>query len=157
MRRRSFLKTVAAAAPAAGLQNFLVTLARGQASALPSAVHVVGAGEDRSGHPHSLGFSSILFKVPTSETAGGLRHGEHAPPPGWAAAASPSLSGRMVLRDGGRSGLPGRRAEGPVACGGIGAGSPARAAHIFRCRRDARPLADRVLSCRQNGAVLPRC
>ena len=79
MRRRSFLKTVAAAAPAASLQNFLVTLAHAQASTSPpsSAVHVVGAGEDRSGHPHSLGFSSILFKVPTSETAGGLFVMEH--------------------------------------------------------------------------------
>ncbi len=77
MRRRSFLKTVAAVAPAAGLQNFLVNLAHAQPSTSPSAVHVVGAGEDRSGHPHSLGFSSILFKVPTSETAGGLFVMEH--------------------------------------------------------------------------------
>src|ERR1700728_1832737 len=79
MRRRSFLKTVAAVAPAAGLQNFLVTLVHAQASTSPpsSALHVVGAGEDRSGHPHSLGFSTILFKVPTSETAGGLFVIEH--------------------------------------------------------------------------------
>jgi mannose-6-phosphate isomerase-like protein (cupin superfamily) len=77
MRRRSFLKTVAAAAPAAGLQNFLVTLAHAQTPAPPPAVHVVGAGEDYSGHPHSLGFSSILFKVPASETSGGLFVMEH--------------------------------------------------------------------------------
>jgi mannose-6-phosphate isomerase-like protein (cupin superfamily) len=77
MKRRSFLKTVAAVAPSAGLQNFLVTLAHAQASTAPPAVHVVGAGEDRSGHPHSLGFSSILFKVPTTETAGGLFVMEH--------------------------------------------------------------------------------
>jgi mannose-6-phosphate isomerase-like protein (cupin superfamily) len=79
MKRRSFLKTAAAVAPAAGLQNFLATLAHAQAPTSPpsSAVHVVGAGEDRSGHPHSLGFSSILFKVPTSETAGGLFVMEH--------------------------------------------------------------------------------
>lgn len=77
MRRRSFLKTVAAAAPAAGLQNFLVTMAHAQASTLPPAVHVVGAGEDCAGHPHSLGFSSILFKVPTTETSGGLFVMEH--------------------------------------------------------------------------------
>ncbi len=69
MRRRSFLKTVAAVAPAAGLQNFLVTLANAQAatSPPPSAVHVVGAGEDCSGHPHSLGFSSILFRCPNDQ------------------------------------------------------------------------------------------
>jgi len=79
MRRRSFLKAVAVAAPVAGLQDFLVTQARGQTGAAPpaSALHVVGAGEDRFGQPHSLGFSSILFKVPTSETAGGLFVMEH--------------------------------------------------------------------------------
>jgi mannose-6-phosphate isomerase-like protein (cupin superfamily) len=79
MKRRSFLKAVAVAAPTAGLQEFLLTQARAQAAAPPaaSALHVVGAGEDRSAHPHSLGFSSILFKVPTSETAGGLFVIEH--------------------------------------------------------------------------------
>jgi mannose-6-phosphate isomerase-like protein (cupin superfamily) len=79
MQRRSFLKSVAAAAPAAGLQSFLVTQALAQSSAMPSAasLHAVGAGEDRSGQPHSLGFSSILFKVPASETSGGLFVIEH--------------------------------------------------------------------------------
>jgi mannose-6-phosphate isomerase-like protein (cupin superfamily) len=79
MKRRSFLKGVAAAAPAVGLQEFLVSRARAQAPASPPAIglHVVGAGEDRSAHPHSLGFSSILFKVPTSETAGGMFVMEH--------------------------------------------------------------------------------
>jgi hypothetical protein len=38
---------------------------------------VVLAGEDRSAHPHSLGFSSILFKMPPGETAGGLFVMEH--------------------------------------------------------------------------------
>jgi mannose-6-phosphate isomerase-like protein (cupin superfamily) len=80
MQRRSFLKAVATAVPAAGLETFLVTQARAQTPALPPApeLHVVGAGGDRFGHPHSLGFSSILFKVPTSETAGGLFVMEHA-------------------------------------------------------------------------------
>jgi mannose-6-phosphate isomerase-like protein (cupin superfamily) len=79
MKRRSFLKAVAVAAPAAGLQDLLLAQAHAQALASPSpgALHVVGAGEDRSAHPHSLGFSSILFKVPTSETAGGLFVMEH--------------------------------------------------------------------------------
>jgi mannose-6-phosphate isomerase-like protein (cupin superfamily) len=79
MKRRSFLQAVAVVAPAAGLQDFLVAQAHAQASASPTAseLHVVGAGEDRSAHPHSLGFSSILFKVPTSETAGGLFVMEH--------------------------------------------------------------------------------
>ena len=66
MRRRSFLKTVASAVPSAGMQNFLVTQALAQAPSSPaaSALHVVGNGEDYSNCPHSLGFSSILFKVP---------------------------------------------------------------------------------------------
>jgi len=79
MQRRSFLKVVAAIVPAAGLHDLLATQARAEA-APPSpsgALHVVGAGEDRFGHPHSLGFSSILFKVPTSETSGGLFVMEH--------------------------------------------------------------------------------
>jgi mannose-6-phosphate isomerase-like protein (cupin superfamily) len=84
MKRRSFLKAVAAAAPAAGLQTFLATQARAQTPASPppsslppGSLHVVGAGEDRFGHPHSLGISSILFKVPASETAGGIFVMEH--------------------------------------------------------------------------------
>jgi mannose-6-phosphate isomerase-like protein (cupin superfamily) len=79
MKRRSFLKAVAVTAPAAGLRDFLVARAHAQAPATPSPaeLHVVLAGEDRSAHPHSLGFSSILFKVPTGETAGGLFVMEH--------------------------------------------------------------------------------
>jgi mannose-6-phosphate isomerase-like protein (cupin superfamily) len=79
MQRRSFLKSVAVAAPAAGLQSFLVAQALAQNPAAPTAspLHVVGAGEDRFGQPHSLGFSSILFKVPASETGGGIFVMEH--------------------------------------------------------------------------------
>jgi hypothetical protein len=59
MKRRSFLKVVATAVPAAGLQTFLVNQARAQTPPLPPReLHVVGAGEDRFGHSHSLGFSS---------------------------------------------------------------------------------------------------
>jgi mannose-6-phosphate isomerase-like protein (cupin superfamily) len=80
MERRSFLKSMATAAPAAGLQSFLVNQALAQTAATPpdGLPHVVGAGEDRFGHPHSLGFSSILFKVPASETTGGLFVVEHS-------------------------------------------------------------------------------
>jgi mannose-6-phosphate isomerase-like protein (cupin superfamily) len=79
MQRRSFLKSVAAAAPAVGLENFLVAqaLARSQTGPAGGSLHVVGAGEDRFGQPHSLGFSSILFKVPASETGGGIFVMEH--------------------------------------------------------------------------------
>jgi mannose-6-phosphate isomerase-like protein (cupin superfamily) len=77
MQRRSFLKAVAVAAPAVGLQSFLVTQAQSPAASSAGSLHVVGAGEDRFGQHHSLGFSSILFKVPTSETGGGLFVMEH--------------------------------------------------------------------------------
>jgi quercetin dioxygenase-like cupin family protein len=75
MKRRAFLKTAAAAFPAAGLGGF----AFGQAAstAAVGGVHPVGAGEDRLGETHSLGFSTILFKVETSETSGGLFVIEH--------------------------------------------------------------------------------
>ena len=78
MRRRRFLTGAAALAPAAALQNLMATLAHAQAPAASAAVHVVGSGEDRFGSPHSLGFSSIAFKVGTAETGGGLFVMEHA-------------------------------------------------------------------------------
>jgi mannose-6-phosphate isomerase-like protein (cupin superfamily) len=85
MERRTFLKSVTAAAPAAGLQTFLVNhaLAQTPAAAPPApapqqgSLHVVRSGEDRFGHSHTLGFSSILFKVPASETTGGMFVIEH--------------------------------------------------------------------------------
>lgn len=75
MKRRSFLKTAATLLPAATLHD----LALAQAATPPSsdAIHIVGAGQDRFGEPHSRGFSRILFKVPTRETAGGLFIIEH--------------------------------------------------------------------------------
>ena len=42
-----------------------------------SGIHPVAAGEDRSGHLHSLGFSSLAFKVIPSDTAGNLLVIEH--------------------------------------------------------------------------------
>ena len=40
-------------------------------------LHVVGAGEDRFGHDHSLGFSRFCFKVSGAETEGRLFLMEH--------------------------------------------------------------------------------
>src|ERR1700722_20376542 len=79
MRRRSFLKTIAAVAPAAGLQDLLVSHARAQAVASPpaNALHVVGDGEDRLGHPFRMPTSSLSVKVATNETGGGLFIAEH--------------------------------------------------------------------------------
>jgi hypothetical protein len=68
MQRRSFLKAVAAVAPAADLQEFLVAQARAQTPASPptNTLHPFGAGEDRFGHPLRLGsvpFSSMCRPV----------------------------------------------------------------------------------------------
>lgn len=71
--RRSFLKVAAAIAPGAALHNLLAQPAPSPAPEL----HLVGAGEDRSGHPHSLGFSSLAFKVATADTGGNLFIIEH--------------------------------------------------------------------------------
>ena len=72
--RRSFLKTTAFAAPFAALSD---VLAQATAPAPSGALHPVGAGQDRFGHPHSLGFSSLTFKVASSDTAGNLFVIEH--------------------------------------------------------------------------------
>ena len=75
MRRRSFLKSAAAMFPAAGLGAFSF----GQTGSGPAAegVHPVGAGRDRLGETHSLGFSTIQFKVLPRETGSGLFVIEH--------------------------------------------------------------------------------
>jgi quercetin dioxygenase-like cupin family protein len=75
MQRRSFLRGAAAVLPAAGLKDFVL----GQAAAAPVSgeAHVVAAGQDRLGETHSLGFSTILFKVLPRETSGGLFVIEH--------------------------------------------------------------------------------
>ena len=75
MKRRSFLKAAAAAFPIAGLN----VMAHGQADVAPTAggVHAVGAGQDRLGETHSLGFSTILFKVLPRDSGSGLFVIEH--------------------------------------------------------------------------------
>jgi len=74
LRRRSFLKSAAAAFPAAALTGLAATAPALQPS---SAVHPVAAGRDRSGHLHSLGFSSLAFKVTTADSGGNLFVIEH--------------------------------------------------------------------------------
>jgi mannose-6-phosphate isomerase-like protein (cupin superfamily) len=68
--RRSFLKSAASVFPAAAFQNVLAQSSP-EAPIAPN-LHPVPAGEDRVGHLHSLGFSSLAFKVVTSDTAGNL-------------------------------------------------------------------------------------
>jgi mannose-6-phosphate isomerase-like protein (cupin superfamily) len=75
IHRRTFLKSAASVFPAVALQNAL-----GQSSPqLPDApeLHPVPAGQDRTGHLHSLGFSSLAFKVIPADTAGNLLVIEH--------------------------------------------------------------------------------
>ena len=74
MQRRSFLKAASAMLPAASFKSFAL-----EQSATPSVaeIHLVGAGQDRFGASHSLGFSSILFKVATRDSGGALFAIEH--------------------------------------------------------------------------------
>lgn len=71
--RRSFLKTAVSVAPFAALPELLAQTTAPSAAAL----HPVGAGEDRTGHAHPLGFSSLTFKVTTADTGGNLFVIEH--------------------------------------------------------------------------------
>jgi len=73
MHRRSFLKAASALLPAASFKSFALE----QAAQPSSEVHVVGSGQDRFGEHHSLGFSTILFKVPTSDSGGSVFAIEH--------------------------------------------------------------------------------
>ena len=75
IERRSFLKSSASLLPALALQNVLAQSSP-EAPTAP-ALHPVPAGEDRSGHLHSIGFSSLAFKVVPSDTSGSLLVIEH--------------------------------------------------------------------------------
>lgn len=78
--RRAFLKSAASIVPAAALQNVLAqSLPESQSPTLdPVPVGPVPAGADRTDHLHSLGFSSLAFKVIPSDTAGNLFVIEHS-------------------------------------------------------------------------------
>ncbi len=79
IHRRTFLKSAASIVPAAALQNILAQSSPEPQSADINSVPVgpVPAGADRTGHLHSLGFSSLAFKVLTSDTTGNLLVIEH--------------------------------------------------------------------------------
>lgn len=76
IHRRNFLRSAASVIPAAAFQNVLAQ----SSPETPNAptLHSVPAGEDRTGHLHPLGFSSLAFKVVTSDTAGNLFVIEHS-------------------------------------------------------------------------------
>lgn len=75
MQRRSFLKTAASIVPATALHDLLA--AQTPVAPPAAALHVVASGEDLAGHPHSLGMSTMSFKVVASQTSGGLFVVEH--------------------------------------------------------------------------------
>jgi len=80
MKRRSFLRAVASVAPAVAVPGLVLAgqaPTRPASPALPCELHLVGAGEDRIGKPHSLGFSTFCFKVTSAETGGRLFLMEH--------------------------------------------------------------------------------
>jgi mannose-6-phosphate isomerase-like protein (cupin superfamily) len=72
--RRSFLKSIASLAPAAALPHLFAQAAPPPASVL----HPVAAGQDRLGSPHSMGVSSLAFKLLTADTGGNLFVIEHS-------------------------------------------------------------------------------
>ncbi len=76
IQRRTFLKSSASFLPAIALQN--VFAQNSPVTPPDSILHPVPAGQDRSGHLHSLGFSSLAFKVVTSDTGGNLIVIEHS-------------------------------------------------------------------------------
>ncbi|MGA7520884.1 MAG: cupin domain-containing protein [Acidobacteriaceae bacterium] len=75
MHRRRFVQSAAALIPASFLDR--VALAATPAAPAAPQAHVVRAGQDRLGEHHTLGFSTIAFKVLPRETAGGLFLIEH--------------------------------------------------------------------------------
>ena len=70
IHRRTFLKSAASVIPAAAFPN--VFAQSSPQTPIASTPHPVPAGEDRAGHLHSLGFSSLAFKVVTSDTSSNL-------------------------------------------------------------------------------------
>jgi mannose-6-phosphate isomerase-like protein (cupin superfamily) len=81
LARRSFLKSAASLLPVALIRSLEAqrpAQAPVEVPAIPrAALHVVGAGHDRLGSTHSLGFSSLAFKVASSDTSGNLFVIEH--------------------------------------------------------------------------------
>jgi len=71
--RRSFLKAAASVFPAATLHSLI---AETNPASSPK-IHVVPAGQDRLGPPHTLGFSSLAFKILTADAGGNLFIIEH--------------------------------------------------------------------------------
>jgi mannose-6-phosphate isomerase-like protein (cupin superfamily) len=80
LERRNFLKSAAAIVPAAGMHQFLSSAVQSQLhTASPTReIHVMAAGQDRLGASHTMGMSSIAFKVLTADSGGNLFIIEHS-------------------------------------------------------------------------------
>lgn len=76
MKRRNFLKSAASVFPVTLSQPF--ALAAEPSSPPLKEAHLVPAGQDISGEPHTLGFSRLSFKTSSQETSGNLFIIEHA-------------------------------------------------------------------------------
>ena len=74
MQRRRFLQSAAAVFPVGLLERAGLAGAIGEQGA---EAHVIPEGQDRLGEHHSLGFSTISFKVLPRETSGSLFLIEH--------------------------------------------------------------------------------
>ena len=76
MKRRNFLKSAASTFPLALSQSFALAV---ESSNLPlTQAHLVPAGQDIEGEPHTLGYSRISFKTSPRETSGNLFMIEHS-------------------------------------------------------------------------------
>jgi quercetin dioxygenase-like cupin family protein len=75
MKRRNFLKSAASAFPLTLSQPF--ALATESSDTPLKEAHLVPAGKDIAGEPHTLGYSRISFKTSPQETNGNLFLIEH--------------------------------------------------------------------------------
>ena len=87
MQRRSFLSLATTAASAAVVGQPLTDNSH-------AVIHPLPSGEDRLGEAHSLGITSIAFKVLTRDTNGELFVIEHGTrQKGWTSSTYSSASG----------------------------------------------------------------
>lgn len=80
MKRRAFLRTAAILPVAAwdSLSHAQTTVSSPEATTSSATeIHVVGAGQDRLNENHSLGYSTMLFKVLSRDTSDNLFIIEH--------------------------------------------------------------------------------
>jgi hypothetical protein len=164
VQRRNFLTSAAAILPAAALNNLIASpagalsasAAHAQSSAAPPAseIHVVPAGQDRLGAPHSLGYSSLAFKVLTSDTGGNLFVIEHSHlvPGGPPLHLHLNQDEWFYVMEGE---VPFRSATSACSSNPANPSSAAPRASRVQLGRAREPHAHRLHARRRNGKVLP--